>query len=312
MKKVLLPALLLLSVCAATAQTLPFKDFYFLAPMLVNPALAGDKGDPTITLISNVPTVGIDGAPASFNLSYGQGVEKINSGFGAMINKESVGVHSELKQSLMYNYRFKLRGGSELALGGTIFYTSWKSDWNSLYAGGSSSVLTGVSKAESFGYDLGMNYSFARGMKVGLSMINDPITYYGIDGSNILSVKDGRTQVVAFLQRNFILAKWLKLTPSVLVKLPEDVPSILNLNATAYISKWVFVGAQYSNSKNRINSSNIFAGLCYEDVVRVGVKLFRKQYSPFSDEFNPLAFMVQVTPRRGAGKLERFDKAERQ
>ncbi|WP_416865511.1 MAG: PorP/SprF family type IX secretion system membrane protein [Imperialibacter sp.] len=297
MKRISLSALLVFLLYGASAQTLPFKDFYFASPMLINPAMAGGRIDPTFTLILNIPTSGIDGAPSSVTFSYDQAIEKINSGFGAMFNREAIGVHTELKQALMYNYRWKMKNGNELALGGSLFYKSWKSDWDKLYSSGGS-LLTGISKTESLGYDLGLSYSFVKGTKVGLSVINDPITYYRIDDSNSLSVIEGRTKVVAFLQQNFTLNKWLKLTPSALYALPGELPAVLNLNATAYIGKWAFVGAQYSNNNSHSNTSNVFAGVCYGDVIQIGVKVFKKQTQMLAYGYRSAAFMLQVSPKR--------------
>jgi len=158
--------------------------------------------------------------------------------------------------------------------------------------------LTGISKTESLGYDLGLSYSFVKGTKVGLSVINDPITYYRIDDSNSLSVIEGRTKVVAFLQQNFTLNKWLKLTPSALYALPGELPAVLNLNATAYIGKWAFVGAQYSNNNSQNNTSNVFAGLCYNDAIQIGVKVFKKQTQMHAYGYRSAAFMLQVSPKR--------------
>ncbi|MEQ9375064.1 MAG: PorP/SprF family type IX secretion system membrane protein [Imperialibacter sp.] len=296
MKRILLFVGTVFSLSAASSQTLPFKDFYFASPMLINPAMAGERIDPTFTLISNIPTSGIDGAPSSVTFSYDQRIEKINSGFGAMFNRETIGVHTEMKQALMYNYRWKMRSGNGLALGGSLFYKSWRSDWDKLFSSGGS-VLSGVERAESLGYDLGVGYSFVRGARVGLSVINDPITYYTIDNSNSLSAIEGRTKVVAFLQQNFRINNWLKLTPSALYALPGELPAILNLNATAYIGKWVFVGAQYSNNNSHNNTSNIFAGVCYSDVIQIGVKVFEKQ-SPQAYGYRSAAFMLQVSPKR--------------
>jgi type IX secretion system PorP/SprF family membrane protein len=296
MKRILLFVGTVFSLSAASSQTLPFKDFYFASPMLINPAMAGERIDPTFTLISNIPTSGIDGAPSSVTFSYDQRIEKINSGFGAMFNRETIGVHTELKQALMYNYRWKIRGGNELALGGSVFYKSWKSDWSRLYSSGSG-LLQGVSKTESFGYDLGVSYSFVRGTKAGLSVVNDPVRYYILDDSNNLFAIVGRTKVVAFLEQELTLNKWLKLTPSLFYALPGELPAILNLNATAYIDKWAFVGAQYSNNNSHNNASNVFAGVCYSDALQIGVKVFQRQAHQVYG-YRSAAFMLQVSPKR--------------
>ncbi|WOK08883.1 PorP/SprF family type IX secretion system membrane protein [Imperialibacter roseus] len=297
MKRILLSVGIVFSLNAASSQTLPFKDFYFASPMLINPAMAGDRIDPTFTLISNIPTSGIYGAPASVSFSYDQQLKKINSGIGAVVSRENQGVHTEWRHTLMYNYRWKFSGSNELALGGSIFNVDLESDWDKLNSSGVDPYLTGQSRLNYFNFDVGASYSFFKGTNVGLSLISYPRIYRENFFFDMYKVRDQR-RVVAFLEQDLTLNKWLKLRPSVLYTLPGELPAILNLNATAYISKWAFVGAQYSNNNSLNNTSNVFAGLCYNDAIQIGVKVFKKQTQMLAYGYRSAAFMLQVSPKR--------------
>ncbi|MEQ8535451.1 MAG: PorP/SprF family type IX secretion system membrane protein [Imperialibacter sp.] len=296
MKTISLSLMLIFLLNAASGQTLSLKDFYFSAPLFINPAMVGESDDPTFTLIGSVPTSGIDGAPASVSFSYDQHLKTINSGIGAAISRETLGVHAGWRYTLMYNYRWNFSGGNELALGSSFFYIRQESDFSKPGIYGGSSLLAGVVRSNYFSYDLGASYSFFKGTKAGLSFVNYPYNYRENFSEDFSEIKE-RRKLIAFIQQDFRLSKWLKLTPSALYALPGELPAILNLNATAYIGKWVFVGAQYSNNNSHNNTSNVFAGVCYSDALQIGVKVFEKQ-SPQAYGYRSAAFMLQVSPKR--------------
>jgi len=297
MKTISLSLVLLFLLNVASGQTLSVKDFYFSAPLFINPAMAGESDDPTLTLISHLPSSGVDGAPASATFSYDQHLKKINSGIGAAMSRETLGVHSGWRYTLMYNHRWKFSGGNELALGSSFFYIRQESDFSKLGIYGSSAILSGVVRSNYFSYDLGASYSFFKGTKAGLSFVNYPYNYRENFSEDFSEIKE-RRKLIAFIQQDFRLSKWLKLTPSALYALPGELPAILNLNATAYIGKWAFVGAQYSNNNSHNNTSNVFAGVCYGDVIQIGVKVFKKQTQMLAYGYRSAAFMLQVSPKR--------------
>lgn len=275
-------------------QSPVINDFYIFSPLLINPALAGRNDVPTFTQISRVPTNGIDGAHQRYLLAYEQGIKAINSGVGAVVAHERVGVHSEWRHTLMYNYRFKFSNGNELALGGSAFHVHKESDFDRLGTPIANQALTGQIKSNRFGYQLGISYSFFKNTTVGMSLFNYPYSLSSGFPGEAAEVYRGQ-HVLVFVEQDVRVSKWLRLTPSILF-VPQASKAVWNLNTTAYIGKWAFVGAQYSNSDGFNNASNVFAGVSFKEVARVGIRVFSKKPQMFPDQYRALSFMLQVSP----------------
>ena len=297
MKKILAFMAFYYLAAALWAQSPAINDFYLFSPLLINPALAGRNANPTFTQISRVPTDKIDGGPQRYLLAYEQGIKAINSGVGAVVAHERLGIHSEWRQTLMYNYRFKFSNGNELALGGAGFHSQRESDFSRLGASPTHWPLTGQIKSVSFGYQLGISYSFLKNTTVGMSLFNYP---YSPSSGFLWSVPEvHRTQyVLVFVEQDVRVSKWLRLTPSILFVSSDLNNAMWNLNATAHIGSWAFVGAQYSNSDGINNPSNVFAGVCFRDVAKVGVRVLSKKPLIFPNRSPGLSFMLQVSPRK--------------
>ncbi len=277
------------------AQNPALNDFYLFSPLLINPALAGRNVNPTFTQVSRIPTDGIDGSPQRYLLAYEQGIKAINSGVGAVVGHERVGLLSTWRYTLTYNYRFKFSSGNELALGGSAFHLRNNVDFTRLSSPSANPGFTGMIKSNHFGYSFGVSYSFLKNTTVGMSLINHPYTgWLAFPGS----VPEGyqKRNVLVFAEQDVRLSKWLKLKPSVLFIAPGSLPAVWNLNAMADIGTWAFVGARYSNSDEPNNTSNVFAGVSFRDVARVGVTVWSKKPSALLELNRGLSFMLQVSP----------------
>jgi len=109
-KIVLLAALVLGSFRVASAQDVIFSQFY-ANPLYMNPAFAGSKVCPRISLNYRSQWPSLVSAFTTVSASYDQYVDPLHGGIGAIIMTDRQGDHGALQTSslaVMYAFRFQL------------------------------------------------------------------------------------------------------------------------------------------------------------------------------------------------------------
>lgn len=109
-KIVLLAALVLGSFRVASAQDVIFSQFY-ANPLYMNPAFAGSKVCPRISLNYRCQWPSLVSAFTTVSASYDQYVDPLHGGIGAIIMTDRQGDHGALQTSslaVMYAFRFQL------------------------------------------------------------------------------------------------------------------------------------------------------------------------------------------------------------
>lgn len=109
-KIVLLAALVLGSFRVASAQDVIFSQFY-ANPLYMNPAFAGSKVCPRISLNYRSQWPALVSAFTTVSASYDQYVDPLHGGIGAIVMTDRQGDHGALQTSslaIMYAFRFQL------------------------------------------------------------------------------------------------------------------------------------------------------------------------------------------------------------
>lgn len=102
--------LLLATFSGANAQDIGFSQFY-ANPLYMNPAFAGSKVAPRISLTYRAQWPGLTSAFTTISASYDQYVPALHGGIGAIVMSDRQGDHGMLSTTslgLMYSFRFQV------------------------------------------------------------------------------------------------------------------------------------------------------------------------------------------------------------
>ncbi len=126
---------LLLGVAEAQAQDPVLSQFY-AAPMLLNPAFAGMTRAPSVTINHRSQNVGFAGSVPyqTSAVSYGQYVQRLNSGFGASILSDEAGegIVQTVAATAYYAYQVNIDKQNTLRLGLSAGVQQRRLDWDRL------------------------------------------------------------------------------------------------------------------------------------------------------------------------------------
>lgn len=133
MKKILLPALLLLFIgSSVSAQQDPMFTKYMFNSLLFNPAYAGSKDHMAITLLHRDQWWGIEGGPKtqSFTIHSPLNDERIALGLG--VYNDAIGPSNTFNVMTSYAYRIIFGDGGKLSFGIQAGVMNWRADFNKL------------------------------------------------------------------------------------------------------------------------------------------------------------------------------------
>ena len=109
-KIMLLLLLMVLGMQGVKAQDVGYSQF-FANPLYLNPAFAGSKVAPRISLVYRAQWPGLVSAFTSYSASYDQYIPDLHGGIGAIVLKDAQGDHGMLGTIMaagMYSFRFRL------------------------------------------------------------------------------------------------------------------------------------------------------------------------------------------------------------
>ena len=109
-KVTLILLLAMMGMQGVKAQDVGFSQFY-ANPLYLNPAFAGSKVAPRISLAYRAQWPGLVSAFSSFSASYDQYIPDLHGGIGAILMSDKMGDHGMLSTNMlgaMYSFRFQL------------------------------------------------------------------------------------------------------------------------------------------------------------------------------------------------------------
>lgn len=116
MKKTLLTLILLLSNWYMWAQLDPTYKQYQFDQLMINPAYAGIYNRFSMSFISSLQWVGIEGAPATNTLLAHSSIKDGEMGIGAVLINDRLGVNNNTEGQLSLSYNLKM-GDNKLGMG---------------------------------------------------------------------------------------------------------------------------------------------------------------------------------------------------
>ncbi len=292
MNKIYLIILFVASLCTfSSAQQVPFFNHNIINPFVYNPAMAGYSGDMNAFVVRNQRYMGY-GTGASNNMLTLEGSFIIpNSGFGMILNHNSIGLIDQVSASLSYSYHLKVNDDHDLRLGMSGGYLDNRINTSSIDVSQlDDPFLVGLRpNVGSYDFNFGATYSFKKNTRIGLSipqLIGNKVKY---------SKEDSRGYYA--LARHFMLSAEhdfrffaddnIVIKPQVLTRYIPGAPIQYDVTAHLDYKNIGWFSATYkSDYAVQFNlgfhiKQDLHVGYSYEYVVGS----FRNYYSGFNHEF---------------------------
>lgn len=244
MKRVWCFLLLILGLgLASQAQQQVMFTQYMFNGLVLNPAYAGSHESISVTALSRIQWVGIDGAPNTQTFSIHSPVPGKNVGLGAFFVRDNIGVTTQNNFYLSYAYRMQMsKGILSFGLQGGFSDTSVSYD----ELGIADSNLSGTESTFNPNFGAGVYYLTYR-FYAGAS-----IPYILNSGSNNEGNSlpdDIETEQIQHYYVTtgtvFDLSHMVKLKPSILVKAVSGAPIEFDFNANVLFDDRLWVGVSY-------------------------------------------------------------------
>jgi type IX secretion system PorP/SprF family membrane protein len=199
-KNILVLLITLLSFSQSRGQDVVFSQFY-ANPLYLNPALAGAKLCPRITLNYRNQWPNIQNGYLTYSATWDNEYKKISGGLGVIANSTvgGGGIYSNFSGSAIYSYRLQVSRKIVVNAAFEAGYMQYHINWDKFVFGDQINVNTGIrgTTAEdrplkpSFG-DMDLSAGLLAGYKesayIGISVnhLNRPnMSYYGAGGNNM-------------------------------------------------------------------------------------------------------------------------------
>ena len=136
MKSLITVLLSVLIALSSTGQDAHFTQFY-ANPVYLNPALAGLRGCPTVTMNYRNQWPGIKDAYTTYSTSFDKYSEKLKGGVGVNVfhDRSGGGRLMTTAASAVYAYQYQISKKVTIKLGGKATYVNKSIDWNRLVFG---------------------------------------------------------------------------------------------------------------------------------------------------------------------------------
>jgi type IX secretion system PorP/SprF family membrane protein len=242
MRKILLLHLLfmLIAATAFSQQQVMFTQYMFNG-LVINPAYAGSHEAISLTALSRIQWVGVDGAPNTQTFSIHSPVPNKNIGIGAFFVRDQIGVSTENNFFLSYAYKVKMGKGS-LSMG--------------LHGGFSSLDINYTELGIDDSKFQGSEGSFKPNFGAGLYYVSNRF-YAGASSPYILRSKTKNASLPSDIQTDqiqhfyltsgaiFDISPLIKLKPSILAKVVSGAPVEFDFNANVLFDEKLWVGLSY-------------------------------------------------------------------
>jgi len=236
--------LAMLLCIAAFSQQRPVLSQYMFSGLVLNPAYAGRHDYTSFTAMYRDQWLNVPGAPKLTTFTTQTGIKDKRIGLGLMISDDKVGVHDNLSIYGSYAYYIQLRNKAKLSMGLQGGVDMLQSDWTK---------LTIIHPDDP--YFQGSDINFFPNFGAGLYYYTENF-YVGVSAPFLLT--NTKIQTDDFYtdvrhSRNYYfttgkvidLSQKLKVKPSFLIRLEDNMPLAVDLNANFYYAEIIDVGFSY-------------------------------------------------------------------
>lgn len=241
---------LLVGFCLLTLSSTVYSQqdeqssLYMFNPLQFNPAYAGSRGDLNITGIVRSQWVGIKGAPKSQFFSMNSPIKVKNMALGLHACNDMIGAKSRTSFYGDYAYILRFQNGTKLNLGASAGLEQFTVDYQKLIANDPTDTdyLTSFSQT-SFNSGAGAYY-YSDKFYFGLSVPR--LFESGLKNKSIV-LSNSFTKRHYFIAAGYVkpLNSVIDLKTSFLLKMVENAPVTVDLNANLFFYKTFWIGAMY-------------------------------------------------------------------
>lgn len=244
--KTLLLLFLLATLIAESSfgQQKPVISQYMFNGLVLNPAYAGRHDYTSFTAMYRDQWVNVPGAPQLSTFSGQTGFKDRNIGAGLFISEDKIGVHNNLSIFGSYAYNLQLQNGAKFSMGLQGGVDMLKSDWTKL-------VVDDINDPISSGTENNYFPNFGTGI-----FYHSDELYLGFSIPYILAnrkvntddfFRDVRHSRNYYLNGGYVFdaGTKLKVKPSFLLRIEEEMPLAIDLNVNLYYDDIIDLGFSY-------------------------------------------------------------------
>jgi type IX secretion system PorP/SprF family membrane protein len=292
MNKAWIIILFFISVCTiSSAQQVPFYNHNIINPFVYNPAMAGYSGDMNAYVVRNQRYMGY-GTGAISNMLTLEGDFIIpNSGFGMILNQNSIGIMQQVSAQLSYSYHLKINETHDLRLGLSGGYLDNSIRTSEIDVSQiDDPFLVGLRpNVGSYDFNFGVSYSFKNDTRIGFSvpqLIGNKVKYSKEDSRGYYSLAR-HFMLSAEHDFRFFADDDIVIKPQAIARYIPGAPFQYDITAHLDYKNIGWFSATYkSDYAVQFNlgfhiKENIHVGYSYEYIVGS----FRNYYSGFNHEF---------------------------
>ena len=225
-------------------QQKPVLSQYMFSGLVLNPAYAGRHEYTSFTAMYRDQWVNIPGAPKLTTFTGQSGFKGRRVGAGFMISEDKIGVHNNLSVYGSYSYFIKFRNGAKFSMGLQGGIDILRSDWTKLNIMDQDDPLFNGSEINYFpNFGTGVFY-FTDKFYMGFS-VPYILTSKKTKAEDIF--RDVRHSRNYYLTggRVFDIGMKLKIKPSFLLRIEDNMPLAIDLNANFYYNEIIDIGFSY-------------------------------------------------------------------
>ena len=265
MKKKIYYIILLLSFINnnSKAQSLPMYSQYMYNMTNINPAYAGSRGVPSLSVIWREQWVGLPGSPSTKSFTFDLPSDNKKNGFGIQFYDDKyVNYIKRTGLNLYYNVKLPVSEKGVLSLGFKGgFYNDAKNLTNT-YLGASSAYLNDIAYASNLNQIVplagaGLYYNddkFYAGLSAPDLVLFSKVKNYSADKS-LFQVNE----IHYFLTTgySFDLNEEVQLKPSVLIKATSGAPLEADFNTNVWLKNSVGLGLSYRTAESVLGMAEV-------------------------------------------------------
>ena len=232
-------------------QQRPVLSQYMFNGLLINPAYAGSLDYLTATAQVRQQWLNLEGAPGTQIVSGHSNIESRPVGVGAIISNEAIGIHNDFGFYAIYAYRLKMNAGV-LHMGVQGGFNNIQSRYADLNVKHDEAVFSRNTNQFNPNFGTGLYY-YTKNSYVGFSVpyILKRSTVFLVDESGLGRQRYSRYYFLTAghlfrITENFIFK------PSTLVRMEENAPVAVDLNANVLLEDVVYLGISFRNFNDLI------------------------------------------------------------
>lgn len=243
-KYLLIFSLIIVQIEYSYGQQKPVLSQYMFSGLVLNPAYAGRHEYSSFTAMYRDQWVNVPGAPKLTTFTGQSGYKGRNIGTGFLISEDKIGVHSDLSIYASYAYNLRFRSGAKLSMGLQGGVDILRSDWSKLTILDQNDPVFNGSEINYFpNFGAGLFY-YTEKFYVGLSV---PYILTNSKTKTDDYYRDVRHSRNYYLTAGnvFDIGMKLKIKPSLLLRMEDNMPLAIDLNANFYYDEIIDIGVSY-------------------------------------------------------------------